>query len=143
MSLRTITLTIPEPIFLQLEAAARTSDQSVDKLVAQALERTLPPYLTALLPVELQTELSAMDQLSDEALQAIALSLAPASRNEKIDELIALKQVSELTIEQQDQLTLLCAANEALMVRKAHAFVLLHQRGRQIPTVDQLPMPTS
>src|SRR5689334_22671984 len=120
MTVRTITVTIPEMLFLQLEAAARSSAQSVDAVVAQSLERTIPPHLVALLPATLQAELDAMEQLSDEALYVIAYSVALPERGEQMDELIALKQAGTITPHQQEQLSALRSEAEALMVRKAH-----------------------
>lgn len=143
MSDRTITITIPEVLYLHLEAAARSSAQSVDALVAQSLERTIPPHLAAQLPPALRSELDAMEQLSDEALRAIAYSVAPAGRATEIDELIADNQAGTLSPPQQERLLALRAAEEALMVRKAHAFVLLKSRGHAPPPVDHLPMPSA
>ena len=143
MTVRTITVTIPEMLFLQLEAAARSSAQSVDEVVAQSLERTIPPHLVSLLSPALQAELDAMEQLSDEALRAIAYGVASAKRSEQMDELIALKQAGAITEQQQEQLTTLRSEAEALMVRKAHAFVLLKSRGHTPPPLDQLPVPTA
>jgi hypothetical protein len=84
-----------------------------------------------------------MEQLSDEALRAIALSMAPAERGAQMDDLIALKQSGAITPEQQAQLSGLSAESEALMVRKAHAFALLKSRGHTPPTLDQLPVPSA
>jgi hypothetical protein len=142
MTVRTITVTIPEMLFLQLEAAARSSAQSVDAVVAQSLERTIPPHLAALLPTALQAELDAMEHLSDEALRAIAYSIASPERTQQMDDLIALKQAGTITPEQQEHLTALRGESEALMVRKAHAFVLLKSRGHTPPSIDQLPVAT-
>ena len=143
MTVRTITVTISERLFLQLEAAARSSAQSLDAVVAQTLERTLPPHLVALLPTELQAELAAMEQLSDEALRAIAYSTATPERSAQMDVLTALKQDGAITPSRQAQLTALRAESEALMVRKAHAFVLLKSRGHTPPPIDQIPMPAA
>ena len=143
MMLRTITVTIPEMLFLQLEAAARSSAQSLDAVVARSLERTIPPHLATLLPGPLQAELDAMEQLADETLRAIALSMAPAGRGTQMDDLSMLKQNGSITPAQQAQLDTLLAESEALMVRKAHAFVLLKGRGHAPPPLDQLPVPTA
>ena len=142
MTVRTITVTIPEMLFLQLEAAARSSAQSLDAVVAQSLERTIPAHLAARLPVELQNELDAMEHLSDEALRAIAYSMPSSERVAQMDDLVTLKQDGAITPDQQAQLTALRAEMEALMVRKAHAFVLLKSRGHTPPLLDQLPVPT-
>lgn len=143
MTVRTITITIPEALYLQLEATARSSAQSVDVVVAQSLERDIPSHLVALLPDTLRAELAVMDQLSDAALQAIAASVAPQERGAQLDDLLALKQDGMITTEQQERLTALQAEFEALMVRKAHAFVLLKSRGHTPPPIDQLPTPTA
>lgn len=143
MTVRTITITIPEMLFLQLEAAARSADQSLDTVVAQSLERTIPPNLSSLLPRDLQAELDAMEHLSDEALRAIAYSVASGGRSAQMDELSALKQAGEITTDQEALLATLLADTEALMVRKAHAFVLLKSRGHIPPALDQLPVPVA
>lgn len=142
MTVRTITVTISEALFLQLEAAARSSAQSLDSVVAQSLERTIPPHLSALLPRDLQMELDVMEHLSDEALRAIAFSVASPERLHQMDDLITLKQDGSITARQQALLTTLRAETEALMVRKAHAFALLKGRGVALPTQEQLPLPT-
>lgn len=143
MAVRTITVTIPEMLYIQLEAAARSSAQSLDAVVAQALERTIPPHLAALLPSNLQAELEAMEHLSDAALFAIAASVEPPERGKQIDNLITLKQDRTITAEQDAHLTALRAESEAMMVRKAHAVVLLKSRGHTPPLIEQLPVPTT
>ena len=141
MTVRTITVTIPEMLYLQLEASARASAQSLDTVVMRSLERSVPSHLSALLPPALQAELEAMEHLSDEALRAIAYSVAPPDRISVLDSLMTQAQAGTLTPEQQAQLTALRAESEALMVRKAHAFVLLKSRGYPPPSLDQLPVP--
>ena len=143
MLLRTITVTIPETLYLQLKAVARSTAQSLDAVVAQSLERIILPHLESLLPVSLRAELDAMVQLSDDALQAIALSMALQERSAHTDDLIARKQDGNITPEQQAELSELSAESEALMVRKAHAFALLKSRGYALPPLDQLPVPAS
>lgn len=138
---RTITVTIPERLFLQLEAAARSSAHSLDAVVIQSLERSIPAHLSALLPGELQAELQVMEQLSDAALWAIASSTLAADQIASMDQLILLKQAGTITPSQQTVLTAQLDAADALMVRKAHAFVLLKIRGHHLPPLDELPVP--
>ena len=114
MTIRTITVTISEALYLQLEAALRSSALSIDTVVTQSLERTIPPQLISLLSTELRTKLDVIGQLSDEVLRAIALSMAPLARGARIDNLIARKQDGSLTPEQQTKLTALSAESEAL-----------------------------
>lgn len=141
MTERTLTVTISEMLYLQLEEAARSSAQSMDAVVAQSLERAIPPHFVGLLPNALRDELEAMEHLSDEALLAIAKSIAFPERGTHMDKLIGLKQDGTITAEEQEQLTALRNDSESLMVRKAHAFVILKNRGHTLPTLDQLPVP--
>jgi hypothetical protein len=83
-------------------------------VAAQSLERTIPSHLAVLLPPALQAELDAMEQLSEQALQAIAASVAAPERAEQFDDLIALKQAGTITPGQQEQLTALRSESEAL-----------------------------
>ena len=97
-TVRTITLTIPEILFLQLEAAARSSAQSVDAIIVQSIERTIPPHLVTLLPTVLQAELDAMEHLSNATLRAIADSIPLPECTQQMDDLIALKQAGAITL---------------------------------------------
>ena len=64
------------------------------------------------LPAAVQAELRAMEGLSDDALWTIARSRGNA----------------EMTVDEADR----------LMLRKAHAFVLLQRRGYRLPSLDEL-----
>ena len=68
MTGRTITVTVPEDVYTQLEAQARSSARSVDDVVAQTLTRGLPPAPERGLPAAIHAALSAMEHVSDEAL---------------------------------------------------------------------------
>ncbi|MFV9503514.1 MAG: hypothetical protein AB4911_03015 [Oscillochloridaceae bacterium umkhey_bin13] len=141
MTTRTITVTLSEPLFLQLEAAARSSAQSLETVITQTLERTIPVPLASGLPPSLQAELAAMEHLSDDALRSLAYSTSSPAQQTQLDVLIEQKQQGSLKPEQAAQLTTLRQEAEALMVRKAHAFVLLKSRGIELPRLDQLPVP--
>lgn len=97
MTVWTITVTIPELLYQQLEAAARSSAQSLDMVVARSLERSIPSHLDARLPEALQAELAAMGQLSDDALRAIANSVEPAERHNQINNLIDLRNAGTIS----------------------------------------------
>ncbi len=43
MAIRTITVTVPEDVYSQLEAQAHTTGRTVDNLVTQTLAQVLPP----------------------------------------------------------------------------------------------------
>ncbi len=79
-----------------------------------------------------------MTHLSDEALWAIAGSVANEDKQALYDLLIERQNSGSLTAEGRHMLTQLREDGDALMVRKAHAYALLHSRGYTLPTIDEL-----
>ena len=138
MTVRTITVTLPEDVYTQLEARARSNARSVDDVVAQTLALGLPPSPERDLPSSIQAELHAMVHLSDEALWAVARSTANDDKIALYDLLIERQQSGVLTTEGRKVLTQLREEADALMVRKAQAYAILHSRGYTLPTLDEL-----
>jgi hypothetical protein len=139
MTVRTITVTLPEDVYAKLEAQARSMARSVDDLVTQTLAGALPPPPEPDLPPSVQVELQAMEQLSDDALWAIARSTANEDKLALYDLLIERQDSGALTTEGGRVLAQLREEADALMVRKVHAYALLHSRGYALPTLDELP----
>jgi hypothetical protein len=135
---RSITVSLPEDLYDQLEARARTAARSVDEVVAQTLARSLPPSPEPDLPPAVQAELRAMEHLSDEALWAIARSTANDDKIALYDLLIERQNAGTLTAEGRRLLMELREEADALMLRKAHAYALLQSRGYTLPTLDEL-----
>lgn len=138
MSVRTVTLKLPEHLYERLENQAQAATRSVDEIVVQALARSLPPTVEKDLPQALQAELEAMGHLSDEALWQIAESTMNRDKVALYDVLLERHQSGNLTSEGQEWLTQLREEAEALMLRKAHAYALLQSRGHQLPTLEEL-----
>jgi len=138
MSVRIVTLKLPEHLYERLETQAQTATSSVDEIVVQALARSLPPLVEKDLPSALQAELEAMEHLSDEALWRIAESMMNRDKVALYDVLLERHQSGNLTSEGQEWLTRLREEAEALMLRKAHAYALLQSRGHQLPTLEEL-----
>jgi hypothetical protein len=138
MTVRTITVTLPEDVYTQLEARARSNARSMDDVVAQTLALGLPPSPERDLPAAIQAELHAMEHLSDEALWAVARSTANDDKIALYDLLIERQQSGLLTTEGRKVLTQLREEADALMVRKAHAYAILQSRGYTLPTLDEL-----
>ncbi len=63
METREITLTLPEDVYQELQAAAKATQRRTEAIVVDALRAYLPP-----LPPDLAEEFAAWDKLSDEAL---------------------------------------------------------------------------
>jgi hypothetical protein len=135
---RSITVTLPENVYDQFEARARRSARSVNEMVTQTLVRSLPPSPEPDLPLPVQAELQAMEHLSDEALWVIARSTANEDKVALYDRLIERQDAGALTTEGRRLLAELRDEADALLLRKAHAYAVLHSRGYTLPTLDEL-----
>ena len=138
MAIRTIPVHLPEDLYAQLAAQAERAAQSVDELAMRTLAERLPPASDAELSPALQAELDAMTQLSDDALWAIAGSMANEDKLALYDLLIERQNAGPLTPDGKQLLAQLRDEADALMVRKAHAYALLRQRGHTLPSLDDL-----
>jgi hypothetical protein len=140
MTIHTITVRVPEDIYARLAAHARNTKRSVEELLVQAAGQVIPPPIESELPLGLRNELAAMSQLSDEALRAIALSIANSDKIALYDVLLERHRSGTITSEGTDMLRQLRDEADALMVRKAHAFALLKSRGHTLPPLNALPV---
>ena len=138
MIMRTITVTVPENVYIQLENEARNRASSIDAVVMQTLMRDFPLPAETDLPPSVQAELDAMEHLSDEAIWAIARSTANEDKIALYDLLIDRQNDGSLTIEGSKLLAQLRDEADGLMVRKSHAYVILRRRGYTLPTLDEL-----
>ncbi len=142
MPVRTITITLPETVYEQLETQARVTARSFGDLVTQTLVRSLPLAPEPELPPAIQAELRAMEHLSDASLSAIAHSTANDDTIALYDLLTERQADGTLTLEGRQVRDRLREEMDALMVRKAHAFALLQSRGYSLPSLDELRTPT-
>ncbi|HRJ43051.1 MAG: hypothetical protein KJZ86_22680 [Caldilineaceae bacterium] len=132
------TVTLPETVYNRLSAQAQASQRSIDELVVQSLLRTLPPPVEDDLPPRLQSELTAMENLSDDGLRQIAQSSMNTDKVALYDLLLGRNSAGELTLEGQEMLAQLRGDADELMLRKAHAFALLQSRGHRLPSLSDL-----
>lgn len=138
MTTRTITLTLPENLYAQLEAQAQQAGGPVDDVVARTLARGL---LAVSDPDLAPAVLAAMEQLADAVLWDVAGSTASRDTLALYDLLTQRQQDGTLTAEGQQWLERLRAESDLLTLRKAHAYALLKQRGQQVPALEDLPLP--
>jgi hypothetical protein len=135
---RTLTVSVPDNLYQRLEAGARTADQSVGDFVIRRLSRDVPLAPESDLPPAIRAELTAMEQLSDDALWLIARGAVNADKVAMLDVLLERQLAGELTPEGQQLLTQLREEADAFTLRKAHAYALLQQRGHPLPTLAVL-----
>ena len=134
----TITLTLPEPIYKQLQNQAKITSRSLDEIASQLFMRSLPPKVEDDLPPSYRIELESMAHLSDEVLWQIAQSTMNQDKVAFYDILLERHQAETLTPIGRQWLTQLREEAEQLMLRKAHAYAILKNRGHQLPTLEEL-----
>ncbi len=141
MTTRTITLTLPGDLYAQLEAQAQRAGDPVDDVVAQMIAHGLIVASDPDLAPNVQAELAAMESLADARLWEVAGQTASRDTLALYDLLAQRQQDGTLTSEGQQWLERLRAEADLLMLRKAHAYALLKQRGQQVPAIEDLPLP--
>lgn len=125
------TVTLPENLYRQLKRQADAEHRSVDDYVQQTLSRQIPSPIPVEddLPMLLKSELQAMEQLSDTALWAIARSVPTNEQLAEMDRLRDLQEERPLTPEETVNRESLLREYQEIVLRRAHAAVLLQSRG--------------
>ena len=137
MSTTTITLDLPENLYLRLQQTAKATRQPLDAVLMRALQVGSPPtWETA--PAEFQADLAALDRLDDAALWRIARTRATQTQMDRYQTLLDKNANQTLSASERNELAQLRTAQDREMLRKAHAASLLQWRGHQIPPADKL-----
>lgn len=135
---QTITIELSEPLYEQLQRAAKLSHQPMETIVEQSLAHSLPPLLEEI-PEPYQAELFPLLQMDTAALQEEVRRVFPAERWERYESLLEKKKREGLIEEAERELDALRHEADVLMYKKAYAAVLLKRRGYHPPAVDELP----
>ncbi|HDN27373.1 MAG TPA: hypothetical protein ENG03_09825 [Thioploca sp.] len=138
MTAHTITLTLPEPIYHHLQSQAQITTRPLNDVIFKILSQSLPPEVEEDLPFNYRIELESMAHLSDDVLWQIAQSTMNQDKAALYDILLARHKTEQLTPIGQKWLTQLREDAEQLMLRKAHAYAILKNRGHQLPTLEEL-----
>jgi hypothetical protein len=132
MVFKTITLQVPQNLYLRLEHTAHAMQRSVSEVFLHTLNVGSPPAWEDI-PAEFQADLAALDRLDHIALWDIARSRKAPSEMARHDELLERNQSGTLTDAERLELQALRNEIERFMLRKAHAAALLHWRGQPAP----------
>lgn len=135
MSLRTVTVQLPENLYLRLQQTARFTQQSFDDILLRSVQVGSPPAWESA-PAEFQADLAALDRLDDAALWRIARSRAADTARYQV--LLDKNADETISIEEQAELAQLRTEFDRQMLLKVHAAALLQWRGHQIPLADKL-----
>ncbi len=137
MTVQTVPVQIPEPLYQRLERLARLTNRSLENVVEQTLTTSLPP-LPDHLPDEARQELQKLEMLDDDALWQVARSEVLPEHQAQISELLEKNSLGTLAEAEQTRLSELQHQADQLMLKKAYAYVLLKWRGHRLPTLAEL-----
>ena len=127
----TITVTLPDVLYLRVQEAAKAAAMTQEEVLAQSIALTLPE-LESDLPDEVRLEFRALSLASDTKLWEIARSQMDGNRQQQLEQLATLQKERMLTSGEQTILSRLLKEAELLMLRKAEAFALLARRGYKV-----------
>ncbi len=121
-----ITLTLSEPVLRRATETAALLDQSVEEVLAFAIDAALPDVGDA--PRELQRELLQMTWLPNDELWSIAHSQMNGEEQQRLSSLVEQQQRQVLTVEEEHTIELLRQEYGRITLRKARAYALLSLR---------------
>ena len=138
---QTVTLELPQTIYLPARRMAEVTNRSLEDLLVSALKASLPPLDG--LPSELVEDLVELESLDDESLRQVMVSKVPTAQQRELDRLLRKNQAGTLTEQERQKLDRLQREADRVMLRKARAAVLLRFRGHRLPTLEELRRLTS
>jgi hypothetical protein len=137
MTSKTITLNLPEDVYIRFQQAAQATKQSLEDVFLRAVQVGSPPNWEDA-PAEFQTDLAALDRLDDGSLWHIARRRQKETDMTRYQKLLDKNRNGTISYRERERLTKLRTEADRLMLCKAHAAALLRWRGHQIPPADQL-----
>lgn len=133
MTMQTITLRLPEPLYRTARQMAQVAKRPIETVLQDSLMAVLPP-LDDVGPDE-ALELARLALLNDTALWQEARALLCQADQQELEGLLSRQEsgAGVLTAAEQTRLQELLNVYGRLMVRKAHAHLLLARRGYRVP----------
>jgi hypothetical protein len=135
MAVHEVTLRLPLDVFRQIQRAAEHRHRSIDDVLVEAVIAAAP---TSGAPsTEVQPALAQMTYLNDAALwQAARATMSPDQR-ERLEYLHDQQQRTALTDEERAEEQSLLELYRGTVLVRAHAALLLKQRGYDVSDLDQ------
>ena len=130
---RTITLQLPENIFLRMQQAAQATRQPLEDIFLRAIQVGSPPDWEDI-PAEFQADIV----LDDAALWRVARTKKMESDMIYYQKLLDKNADGKISEEESRTLTGLRAEFDRFMLAKAHAVALMRWRGYSIPPAENL-----
>ena len=132
-----IILQVPEEISVRARQIAEILAQPVEQVLLDHLKTLSAPL--PVLPPEVQAELDALHQLSDDALWTIARAQMPEDVQARAHALLGKNSRGVITDEEHAELEKLVERGDRLTLRKAEAAAILRARGYPFTLKDFKP----
>ncbi len=129
--MQTVTLELPDALYRLAHRMAEATGQSLETVLQHSIAQALPP-LDDVPPEEVE-DLAALSLLDDAALWREAEQVMNEASQTELHELLDRQGAGELSPVEQTRLQALMDLYGKLMVRKAHAWLLLARRGYRVP----------
>lgn len=137
MSLRTISLKLPENLYIRLQQAAQVTKRSLDEIILHAIRIGSPPDWKDI-PSEFQVDVAALDRLDDTALWRVARQKHTHEETSEYQQLLDKNAEGTISDAESERLKSLRTESDRFMLLKAHAAALLRWRGYRIPPAENL-----
>ena len=139
MTVQTLTVSLPEPVYRYLKQVASATRRPVEQVAQESIVGNLPPSVVTM-PAEMQGELLSYQGMPLEELQRIATGQMPLAQQVRHQQLLDKNADSGLTPAERDELAESRTLADRLMLRKAYAWAVLRWRGQAVPALDDLPL---
>lgn len=137
MTMHTITLHMPENLYLRLKQTAQATRQSLDDVALHVMQVGSPPNWDDI-PPEFQADVAALDRLDDPALwRIVKKKMAPTVAN-RYQQLLDQQAEGTISAAESRELIELRMEADRTMLCKAQAAALLRWRGHPIPPAEKL-----
>jgi hypothetical protein len=130
MTVESLTLHIPAPLYRQLKQRAEQAHRTVEAETLEVLTAAVP--LAAELPADLAEAIAPLGLLDDEALWRAARSRLGAEAAARLEDLHFKRQREGLTESETQALAALVRQYERALLIRARAAALLKQRGHDV-----------
>jgi hypothetical protein len=134
--MRTLTIRLPDEVYVRLQHAARGNEKQMGQVAIQMLSAALLPDDT--MPQGIEQELRVLESLSDDVLWTVARGKMAAAKQRRWKRLLDKNRQGTLTESERQGLEQLTAEGDRLTLYKAHAYLLLKERGHRIPELERL-----
>lgn len=133
-----VTIDLPEPVQQQMEETAQLEQRPVADIIRDLVLQHWT--VTPVLPDDVEAELAALPNLSDDALWLLARSTLSTVEQTDLTTLNQKAKTTTLTATEDQRLSSLLEQYDRTMVRRAQAAVILQHRGYDLRDPQVLQM---